>query len=161
MQNFILNLFENNHYIFQKLARPWKSMVHFGPVWNIWKDFGYSKGLLNEKKIWEFHMFCISLLYLLLHVPYMLNFKKKKYPCLRSWCWCKIGVKWSPICPNQLKGPLLEITYIPLLSVTALHYHRLDQISSLVQANLSLEDMKQLLDRSHLHRCTYHKTNNY
>ena len=25
-----------------------------------------------------------------------------------------------------------------------LHYHRLDQISSLVQANLSLEDMKQL-----------------
>ena len=29
-----------------------------------------------------------------------------------------------------------------------LHYHRLYQISSL-EANLSLEDMKQLLDRSH------------
>ena len=31
-----------------------------------------------------------------------------------------------------------------------LHHHRLYQISSL-EANLSLEDMKQLLDRSHLH----------
>ena len=34
--------------------------------------------------------------------------------------------------------------------LSALHYHRLYQISSL-EANLSLEDMKQLLDRSHLH----------
>ena len=79
----------------------------------------------------------------------MQNFKKK-YACLRSCRWCKIGVKW-PICPNQQQGPLLEISYIPLLSVTStLHYHRLYQISS-VEANLSLEDMKQLLDRSHLH----------
>ena len=31
-----------------------------------------------------------------------------------------------------------------------LHYHRLYQISSF-EANSSLEDMKQLLDRSHLH----------
>ena len=39
-----------------------------------------------------------------------------------------------------------------LLSVmTTLHYHRLYQISSL-EANLSLEDMKQLcVDRRHLH----------
>ena len=60
-------------------------------------------------------------------------------------------VKW-PICPNQQQVPLLEISYIPLLSVmTTLHYHRLYQISSL-EANLSLEDMKQLcVDRSHLH----------
>ena len=43
-------------------------------------------------------------------------------------------------------------SYIPLLSVmTTLHYHRLYQISSL-EANLSLEDMKQLcVDRSHIH----------
>ena len=34
--------------------------------------------------------------------------------------------------------------------MSTLHYHRLYQISSL-EANLSLEDMKQLLDRSHLH----------
>ena len=74
----------------------------------------------------------------------MQNFKKKI-------CWCKIGVKWS-ICPNQQQGPPLEISYIPLLSVmTTLHYHRLYLISSL-EANLSLEDMKQLyVDRSHIH----------
>ena len=53
---------------------------------------------------------------------------------------------------NQQQGPLLEISYIALLSVmTTLHDHRLYQISSL-EANLSLEDMKQLCeDRSHLH----------
>ena len=35
--------------------------------------------------------------------------------------------------------------------MTTLHYHRRYQISSL-EANLSLEDMKQLcVDRSHLH----------
>ena len=34
--------------------------------------------------------------------------------------------------------------------MSTLHYHRLYQISSL-EANLSLEDMKQLLDRSHLY----------
>ena len=75
---------------------------------------------------------------------------KKKYACLRSCCWCKIEVK-LPICPSQQQESLLEISYIPLLSVmSTLHYHRLYQISSL-EANLSLEDMKQLLDRSHLH----------
>ena len=47
--------------------------------------------------------------------------------------------------PHQRHGPLLEITYIlPVFSVMTLHYHRLDQISSLVQANVNLEDMKQL-----------------
>ena len=34
--------------------------------------------------------------------------------------------------------------------MSTLHYHRLYQISS-YEANLSLEDMKLLLDRSHLH----------
>ena len=43
-------------------------------------------------------------------------------------------------------------SYILLLSVmTTLHYHRLYQIS-ILEANLSLEDMKQLcVDRSHIH----------
>ena len=71
----------------------------------------------------------------------MQNFNKKN-ACLRSCCWGKIGVKWS-ICPNQQQGSLLEISYIPLSSVMTLHYHRLYQISS-VEANLSLENMKQL-----------------
>ena len=35
--------------------------------------------------------------------------------------------------------------------MSALHYHRLYPILSL-EANLSLQDMKQLLDRSHLHK---------
>ena len=78
---------------------------------------------------------------------------KKKYACLRSCCWCKIEVKWC-ICPNQQQGPLLEISHISLFSVmTTLHYHRLYQISSSLEANSSLENMKQLcecLDRSHL-----------
>ena len=48
----------------------------------------------------------------------------------------------------HLPQPLLEISYIPLLSVmSTLHYHRLYQILSL-EANLSLENMTQLLDRS-------------
>ena len=78
---------------------------------------------------------------------------KKKYACLRSCCWCKIRVKWL-ICPNQQQGPLLEISHISLLAVmTTLHYHRLYQISSSLEANSSLELMKQLcecLDRSYL-----------
>ena len=38
--------------------------------------------------------------------------------------------------------------------MTTLHYHRLYQISSL-EANLSLEDMKQFcVDRSHIHTGT-------
>ena len=50
---------------------------------------------------------------------------------------------------------LLEISYISLFFVIAApHYHRLYQISSSLEANSSLEDMKQLcgcVDRSHLH----------
>ena len=88
----------------------------------------------------------------------MQNFNNKK--SMPNRCLCKIGVKW-PICPNQLQVSLLEISYIPLLSVMTLHYHRLYQVSS-TEANLSLEDMKQLsyVDRNHLHRYTYPKTNN-
>ena len=40
----------------------------------------------------------------------------------------------------QQQGPLLEISYIPLLSVMTFHYHRLYQISSL-EANIILEDI--------------------
>ena len=38
--------------------------------------------------------------------------------------------------------------------MTTLHYHRLYQVSSSLEANSNLEDMKQLsefVDRSHLH----------
>ena len=80
----------------------------------------------------------------------MQNFKKI-YACLRSCCWCKIGVKW-PICPNQQQGPFLEISYIPLLSVmSTLHDHRIYQISSL-EASLSLKDMTALRQKPPSHR---------
>ena len=45
---------------------------------------------------------------------------------------------WSKMahCPNQQQGPLLEISYRSLFSVTTtLHYHRLYQISSSLEAN--------------------------
>ena len=81
----------------------------------------------------------------------MQNFKKK-YACLRSCCWCKVGVKW-PICPKQQQRPLGNFIYTTIVCneyTPLLHYHRIYQISSL-EANLSLEDMRLLLDRSHLH----------
>ena len=49
-------------------------MVCFGPIWNIWTNLGNSKGLFE--KIEKLQMFCISLVYLLLYVTYMQNFKK-------------------------------------------------------------------------------------
>ena len=64
---------------------------------------------------------------------------KKMHACEAAGWWCKIGVKWL-ICPNQQQGPLLEISYIPLLSVMTPYYYRLYQISSL-EANFSSEDM--------------------
>ena len=81
----------------------------------------------------------------------MQNFIKNMHACEAAASACKIGVKW-PICPSQQQEPLLEVSNVPLLSVmTTLHDQRLYQISSL-EANLSLEDMKQLfVDRSHLH----------
>ena len=51
--------------------------------------------------------------------------------------------------------PLLEISYIPLLSVMTLHYDRVYKVSGL-EANLSLEDLKQLS----VCRQTHLKTNN-
>ena len=71
-------------------------------------------------------MFHILFVYLLLYVPYMPKLKKKKMHA------CKVAVG----------GPLLEISYIPLLSEMTLHYHGVYQISSL-EANLSLEGLKQ------------------
>ena len=80
-------------------------------------------------------MFCISFVYLLLHVTQMQDFKKKYLPAklLLVRNWGKMAH-----CPNQQQqGLLLEISYIPLLSVMTLHYHSLE-------ATLSLQDMKQL-----------------
>ena len=58
---------------------------------------------------------------------------------------CKISKKQTMhACKAAAGGPRLEISYIdPLLSVMILYYHRLYQISSL-EANLILEDLKQL-----------------
>ena len=71
----------------------------------------------------------------------MQDFQKNVF--LRSYLLVQNWGKMAH-CPNQQQqGLLLEISYIPLLSVMTLHYHRLYQISSL-EANLSLQDMKQL-----------------
>ena len=54
-----------------------------------------------------------------------------------------------PYMPQPTTGTsfLLEISYISLFSVmTTLHYHRLYQISISLEANSSLEDMKQLCE---------------
>ena len=57
---------------------------------------------------------------------------------------CKISTATKiHTCKAAAGEPLLEISYIPLLSVMTLHYHTLYQISCLA-ANLSLEDLKQL-----------------
>ena len=58
---------------------------------------------------------------------------------------CKISKKQNMhACKAAAGGPLLEISYRdPPLSVMILYYHRLYQISSL-EANLILEDLKQL-----------------
>ena len=51
-------------------------------------------------------------------------------------------------CKAVAGGLLLEISYIPLLSVMTLYYHRVYKSSSL-EANLSLEDLKQLCRQTH------------
>ena len=85
----------------------------------------------------------------------MQNFKKK-YACLRRCCWCTTGVKW-PLIPTNNRdlfsfGNFIYVTIF--CNDYTLHYHRLYQISSSLEANSSLEDVKQLcecVDRSHLH----------
>ena len=74
-------------------------------------------------------MFHISFVSLLLYVPYKQNFTHTKMHA----------------CEAAGGGPLLEISYIPLLSVMTLSYlhYRVYKISSL-EANLSSEDLKQL-----------------
>ena len=56
-------------------------------------------------------------------------------------------------CKAAAGVPLLEISYIPLLSVMTIRYHGVYQVSSL-EANLSLKDLKQSC------RQTQPKTNN-
>ena len=61
------------------------------------------------------------------------------------YCTCKISKKQKMhACKAAAGRPLLEISYIdPLLPVMILYNNRLYQISSL-EANLILEDLKQL-----------------
>ena len=63
------------------------------------------------------------------------------FPC-KAAAGSKLGLN-GPLSQPTTAGIHLEISYIPFLSVMTLHYHRLYQISSL-EANLSLQDMKQL-----------------
>ena len=63
------------------------------------------------------------------------------FPC-KAVAGSKLGLN-GPLSQPTTAEIHLEISYIPLLSVMTLHYHRLYQISSL-EANLSLQDMKQL-----------------
>ena len=86
-------------------------------------------------------MFYISFVYLLLHLTQMQDLKKQCLPAklllVQNWG------KMAHCLNQQQQGLLLKISYIPLLAVMTLHYHRLYQISSL-ETNLSLQDMKQL-----------------
>ena len=83
----------------------------------------------------------------------MQNFKKKCMPAAKLLLVKNLGKNGAHLPQPTPRTSLGNFnSYIPLLSVmTTLHYHRLYQISSL-EANLSLEDMKQLcVDRSHIH----------
>ena len=78
---------------------------------------------------------------------------KKMHACYEAAAGEKMGKNGAHLPQPTTRTSLGNFnSYIPLLSVMAtLHYHRLYQISSL-EANLSLEDMKQLcVDRSHIH----------
>ena len=81
----------------------------------------------------------------------MQNFKKKCMPAAKLLLvknWGKNGTHLPQPTTRTSLGNFNS--YIPLLSVMTT-LHRLYQISSL-EANLSLEDMKQLcVDRSHIH----------
>ena len=52
------------------------------------------------------------------------------------------------VCKAAAGGPLLEISYLPLLSVMTLHYHRVYKTSSL-EPNLSSKDREQLCRQNH------------
>ena len=51
-------------------------------------------------------------------------------------------------CKAAARRPLLEISYILLLAVMTLHYHRVYKTSSL-EANLSSKDREQLCRQNH------------
>ena len=94
------------------------------------------------------HFICLIFIICTLHA----KFQKKCMPAAKLLLvknWSKNGVHLPQPTTRTSLGNFNS--YIPLLSVmTTLHYHRLYQISSL-EANLSLEYMKQLcVDRSHI-----------
>ena len=80
----------------------------------------------------------------------MQNFKKKK-KCMPAKLvvvqnWGKMAHLLQPTTGTSFGN----FTYTTIVCNEYSPFHRLYQISNL-QANLSLENMKQLLDRSHLH----------
>ena len=84
------------------------------------------------------HFICVLIIICTLHAKFQ---KKKEKEKIMHACKAAAG------------GPLLEISYIPLLSVMTIRYHGVYQVSSL-EANLSLKDLKQSC------RQTQPKTNN-
>ena len=77
---------------------------------------------------------------------------KKMHACCEAAAGEKLGKNGAHLPQPTTRTSLGNFnSYIPLLPVmTTLNYHGLYQISSL-EANLNLEDMKQLcVDRSHL-----------
>ena len=127
-------IFKNNHYSgsFLDPENWWCILAQFEKFEQIWGTV--KAGLLNLiKKDLKISSPYVSHFICLLTYYHMCATNFQKNASLRSCWWCKIGAKW-PICPNQQQEPLLKISYIPLLSVMTLHYHRL--------YNLSSEDMK-------------------
>ena len=81
----------------------------------------------------------ISFVYLLIIIC-TLHAKFQKNACLPKVLVIQNWGKMAHL-PQPTTGTLREISYILLLSVMTLHYHRLYQISSL-EANFSSKDMK-------------------
>ena len=140
-ESFEIKKLKNNHY-FRSLLDPenrWCVLVQFEIFEQIW---GTVKDSLKNFENYKCFAFDLSTYYYM--KPTCKISKKKcmlaKLLVVRNWG------NMAPCSNQQQQGLLLEISYIPLLSIMTLHYHRLYKISSL-EANLSLQDMKQLFQQ--------------
>ena len=98
------------------------------------------------------HFICLLIIICTLHAKFQKKKKEKK--CIPAKLllvqnWGKMTHLPQPTTGISL-GNFIYTTIVCNDVMSTLHYHRLYQMSSL-EANLSLEDMKQLLDKSHLH----------
>ena len=107
MQNFILHLLRKKNIkkqsLFQKLARPWKLVVRFGPIWENLNTFGIQYRLKDsqiKKRIENSICFAFHLSNYYHKYPTYKMFKKAY---LWSCWWCKIGVKIAHL-PQPITG---------------------------------------------------------